>query len=63
MTICARPGAEGSLMSFQPRYDNYIGGEWVAPVQGRYFENATPVSGHGLQADRRRTSPLAGRSV
>ena len=45
MTIYERPGAEGSLMSFQPRYDNYIGGEWVAPVQGRYFENATPVNG------------------
>src|ERR1700682_1070811 len=45
MTVYARPGAEGSLMSFQPRYDNYIGGEWVAPVQGRYFENLTPVTG------------------
>ncbi|MCW2529781.1 MAG: aldehyde dehydrogenase, partial [Pseudonocardiales bacterium] len=32
-------------MSFQPRYDNYIGGEWVPPVQGRYFENPTPVTG------------------
>ena len=48
MTVYARPGAEGSLMSFQPRYDNYIGGEWVAPVQGRYFENATPVTGAGV---------------
>ena len=45
MTVYARPGAEGSLMSFQPRYDNYIGGEWVAPVKGRYFENSTPVTG------------------
>src|SRR6202795_1848482 len=45
MTIYARPGAEGSLMSFEPRYDNYIGGQWVAPVQGRYFENASPVTG------------------
>ncbi|MGC2717350.1 MAG: aldehyde dehydrogenase family protein, partial [Pseudolabrys sp.] len=45
MTVYARPGAEGSLMSFQPRYDNYIGGGWVAPVQGRYFENSTPVTG------------------
>ena len=45
MTVYARPGAEGSLMSFQPRYDNYIGGEWVAPAQGRYFENPTPVTG------------------
>ena len=45
MTVYARPGAEGSLMSFESRYDNYIGGEWVAPTQGRYFENPTPVTG------------------
>ena len=45
MTVYAPPGAEGSLMSFAPRYDNYIGGEWVAPVKGRYFENLTPVTG------------------
>ena len=45
MTIYARPGAEGSLMTFQPRYGNYIGGEWVAPTAGRYFENASPVNG------------------
>ncbi len=45
MTIFDQPGAEGSLMSFLPRYDNYIGGEWVAPVGGRYFENPTPVTG------------------
>jgi aldehyde dehydrogenase len=45
MTIYARPGAEGSLMSFQPRYGNFIGGEWGAPIGGQYFENLTPVTG------------------
>ena len=45
MTVYARPGAEDSLMSFQPRYDNYVGGEWVAPAQGRFFENPSPVTG------------------
>ncbi|HUE34680.1 MAG TPA: aldehyde dehydrogenase [Mycobacterium sp.] len=45
MTVYARPGTEGSLMSFQARYDNYIGGQWVAPAQGRYFENPSPVTG------------------
>ena len=45
MTVYARPGTEGSLMSFQDRYDNYIGGQWVAPAQGRYFENSSPVTG------------------
>ncbi|BBY49227.1 aldehyde dehydrogenase [Mycolicibacterium arabiense] len=45
MTEYARPGAEGALMSFQSRYENYIGGEWVAPTKGQYFENPTPVTG------------------
>jgi aldehyde dehydrogenase len=45
MTVFARPGSTGALMSYQSRYDNFIGGEWVAPVQGRYFENPTPVTG------------------
>jgi len=45
MTVYARPGAEGSLMSFKPRYDNFIGGQWVPPTAGRYFENPTPITG------------------
>ncbi len=45
MTVYARPGTDGALMSFEARYDNYIGGEWVAPSAGRYFENRTPVTG------------------
>ena len=45
MTVYARPGTEGSVMSFESRYENYIGGEWVAPTAGRYFENPTPVTG------------------
>ncbi len=27
------------------QYDNYIGGEWIAPVQGGYFDNISPVTG------------------
>ncbi|MEN4476874.1 aldehyde dehydrogenase family protein, partial [Mycolicibacterium cosmeticum] len=45
MTVYARPGAEGALMSFKSRYENFIGGQWVAPAGGRYFENRTPVTG------------------
>ena len=30
---------------FKQRYDNYIGGRWVAPKAGRYFENVTPITG------------------
>ncbi|KDE98816.1 aldehyde dehydrogenase [Mycolicibacterium aromaticivorans JS19b1 = JCM 16368] len=45
MTVYMRPGTEGSLMSFAARYENFIGGEWAAPVGGQYFENRTPVTG------------------
>ncbi|BFI96120.1 MAG: aldehyde dehydrogenase family protein [Rhodanobacter sp.] len=31
---------------FKQRYGNYIGGRWVAPAGGRYFENITPITGH-----------------
>ena len=30
---------------FAKRYDNFIGGEWVAPKSGRYMENISPVTG------------------
>ncbi|ORA84417.1 aldehyde dehydrogenase [Mycobacterium malmoense] len=45
MTVFARPGAAGALMSYESRYQNFIGGQWVAPAGGRYFENPTPVTG------------------
>ncbi|HEX7647514.1 MAG TPA: aldehyde dehydrogenase [Noviherbaspirillum sp.] len=30
---------------FKQRYDNFIGGKFVAPVQGQYFQNISPVIG------------------
>ncbi|MFJ7065808.1 aldehyde dehydrogenase family protein [Streptomyces sp. NPDC101115] len=45
MTRYAAPGTEGSLMSYASRYDHWIGGEYVAPARGRYFENPSPVDG------------------
>ena len=30
---------------FKTRYENFIGGTFVAPVNGRYFENVTPITG------------------
>ena len=43
--VYAQPGTEGSIVSFGRRYDNFIGGDWVAPVEGQYFENPSPVTG------------------
>ncbi len=33
---------------FKEKYGNYIGGEWVDPVDGQYFDNITPVNGSVL---------------
>jgi aldehyde dehydrogenase len=43
--IYANPGAEGALINFKAQYENYIGGHWVAPVKGEYFDNVSPVNG------------------
>jgi aldehyde dehydrogenase len=39
------PGKLSETASFRPRYGNYIGGRWVEPASGQYFENVTPVTG------------------
>ncbi|WP_432453025.1 MULTISPECIES: acetaldehyde dehydrogenase ExaC [unclassified Agarivorans] len=43
--LYAQPGTEGSLITFKEQYDNFIGGRWVPPKNGQYFENRSPVNG------------------
>jgi len=44
-TTFEAPGSAGSPVQCKPRYDNFIGGGWVAPVDGEYRENLTPATG------------------
>ncbi|MFB6349040.1 acetaldehyde dehydrogenase ExaC [Moraxella marmotae] len=41
----ANPNTEGSKVFFKEKYDNFIGGKWVAPVDGEYFDDISPVDG------------------
>ncbi|GAE28455.1 aldehyde dehydrogenase [Halalkalibacter wakoensis JCM 9140] len=43
--IYGQPGTANAKVQFKKRYENYINGEWTAPVKGQYFENITPVTG------------------
>ena len=43
-----QPGEYGFPLKLKPRYDNFIGGDWVAPVDGEYYSNLTPVTGQPL---------------
>ncbi|MEU4595700.1 aldehyde dehydrogenase family protein [Nocardia sp. NPDC023988] len=48
--IYGKPGSDTGIVSYAARYDNFIGGEWVAPVEGRYFDNTSPVDGEAFCA-------------
>lgn len=43
--IYAQPGTSNAIFNFKSHYDNYIGGQWVKPVNGEYFDNVSPVNG------------------
>lgn len=43
--VYQRPGQPDSILNFQERYDNFIGGKQVPPVRGEYFPNISPVTG------------------
>ena len=38
------PGQPGSIVSVKPRYENFIGGKWLAPTHGKYRVNVTPAT-------------------
>ncbi len=39
------PGQLDSPVELKPRYENFIGGFWIAPISGKYTENLSPVTG------------------
>ena len=43
--IYAAPGQANARINFKVKYDNFIGGKWVAPVKGEDFGVVTPISG------------------
>ncbi|WP_201585695.1 acetaldehyde dehydrogenase ExaC [Psychrobacter jeotgali] len=43
--LYAYPNTDKSPVKFREKYDNFINGEWVAPVDGEYFDNPSPIDG------------------
>ncbi|MEM6771543.1 MAG: aldehyde dehydrogenase family protein, partial [Bacteroidota bacterium] len=48
---------------FKDQYENYIGGEWVAPTKGDYFENVSPVDGNSFTRIPRSTKEDIDKAV
>ncbi len=43
--VFVAPGRPGSIVEVKARYENFIGGRWVAPAAGHYMANVSPVNG------------------
>ena len=54
--IYAAPGQANAKINFKAKYDNFIGGKWVAPVKGEYFDVITPISGKNYTKVARSTA-------
>ena len=63
MTRYAAPGTEGAIVSYQSRYDHFIGGEYVPPARGQYFENPSPVNGQPFTEIARGTAEDVERAL
>ncbi|MBA8826405.1 aldehyde dehydrogenase [Saccharopolyspora lacisalsi] len=63
MTTYTAPGTQGSVMDYRSRYDHFIGGEYVAPAKGGYFQNPTPVTGQTFTEVARGTSDDVERAI
>jgi len=46
--LYAAPGQPDSPVELKTRYENFIGGFWVAPISGKYTENLSPVTGEAF---------------
>src|SRR4029079_11272380 len=54
-TSFAAPGETESPVELKERYENFIGGKWVAPVNGEYSDNVTPANGERFNSVPRST--------
>ncbi|MEV7619308.1 aldehyde dehydrogenase family protein [Microbacterium sp. NPDC089321] len=62
-TAYAAPGQPGAVANYRARYGHYIGGEFVEPAKGQYFENISPVNGKPFTEVARGTAEDIDRAV
>ncbi len=49
-SVYEAPGSPASIVEVKARYENFIGGHWIAPVTGQYSENKSPATGQPFTA-------------
>ncbi|MFC5724331.1 aldehyde dehydrogenase family protein [Streptomyces gamaensis] len=59
----SNPGSPDAVVAYKSRYDHWIGGAYVPPVRGGYFENPTPVNGQPFTEIARGTAEDVERAL
>ena len=54
--LYAAPGSAGAKIAYKAQYNNFINGQWVAPVKGQYFDVITPITGKAYTQAARSTA-------
>ena len=54
--LYAPPGSPDAKVQYKARYDNFIGGKFVPPVKGTYFDVLTPITGKAYTQAARSTA-------
>ena len=54
--LYAPPGSPDAKVQYKARYDNFIGGKFVPPVKGAYFDVLTPITGKAYTQAARSTA-------
>ncbi|HMW24200.1 MAG TPA: aldehyde dehydrogenase family protein, partial [Burkholderiaceae bacterium] len=54
--LYALPNTAGAKVAYKPKYDNFIGGQFVPPVKGEYFNVITPITGQAYTMAARSTA-------
>ena len=62
-SVYAAPGERGARAEYRSRYGHWIGGKFVDPIKGQYFENITPVTGKPFTEVGRGTAEDIDRAV
>ncbi|WP_020007970.1 acetaldehyde dehydrogenase ExaC [Salinicoccus albus] len=57
------PHKENAQYKVKAQYENYIGGEWVAPANGQYFDNESPVIGKPVSKMPRSTKEDVDKAI
>ncbi len=54
--LYAPPGSPDAKVQYKARYDNFIGGKFVPPIKGAYFDVLTPITGKAYTQAARSTA-------